>query len=456
MGERKVTVRVLGQPEAAVQRLAEALASLGSDVRVQRDDRPGPGASVLCFEAVSDELLRLVRRLSDDGHERVLAVAAETLDLDDAAAFALLQAGAADVLAWDQYPDLLAMVVERMKRWTSVEHLLHSELVGQALAGKSQSWLGVLRQVIEVARFTASSVLITGQSGTGKELVARLIHDLDARAGKGQLVVLDCTTVVPELSGSEFFGHERGAFTGAVASRDGAFALADGGTLFLDEVGELPLRLQAELLRVVQERTYKRVGSNDWRRANFRLVCATHRNLEQDRADGAFRDDFYHRLAGWSCHLPPLCERREDILPLCHHFLSQIYPDHPPPALDRRVADFLQTRSYPGNVRELRHIVMRLASRHVGPGPITIGALPEDELKKYCGKAQHWPDAAFDATIRDALARGKGLVDIRNAAVEAAYRAVLSSEDNDTARSAARLKVSQRAVQQHLQSKLAS
>src|SRR5678816_1272096 len=141
--------------------------------------------------------------------------------------------------------------------------------------------------------------LIAGESGTGKELVARLIHALDRREPKGPFVVLDCTTVSPELAGSEFFGHERGAFTTAVTAREGAFAMADGGTLFLDEVGELPLTLQAELLRVIQERVYKRVGSNIWKQVNFRLICATNRNLLEEEARGAFRRDFYYRLAAW-------------------------------------------------------------------------------------------------------------------------------------------------------------
>jgi transcriptional regulator with GAF, ATPase, and Fis domain len=137
-------------------------------------------------------------------------------------------------------------------------------------------------------------VLITGESGTGKELIARLIHALDSRVDKGDFVILDCTTVVPTLSGSEFFGHEKGAFTGAIAQRDGAFAMADGGTLFLDEIGELPLVLQAELLRVIEEGMYKRVGSNTWRKTSFRLLCATNRDLLQEESRGNFRKDLYY------------------------------------------------------------------------------------------------------------------------------------------------------------------
>ena len=151
-------------------------------------------------------------------------------------------------------------------------------------------------------------------------------------------MILDCSTVVPSLSGSEFFGHERGAFTGAIAPRTGAFELADGGTLFLDEVGELPVPLQAELLRAVQERTFKRVGSNVWRQASFRLLCATNRNLLQEQEEGRFRGDFYYRIAGWTVRLPSLSERTEDILPLFGHFYRQLRPGEPSPVLDRAVS----------------------------------------------------------------------------------------------------------------------
>ena len=221
-------------------------------------------------------------------------------------AWDLVHAGASDVVSWHEAADPVGEVAARLQRWRLVDELTASPEVTRTLVGRSLAWQSVMREVVEVARFTDASVLITGESGTGKELVARLIHDLDGRPGKKDFVILDCTTVVPSLSGSEFFGHERGAFTGAIAPRAGAFELADGGTLFLDEVGELPLPLQAELLRAVQERTFKRVGSNVWRQANFRLLCATNRNLIQEQEEGRFRADFYYRIAGWTVRLPSL------------------------------------------------------------------------------------------------------------------------------------------------------
>src|SRR5262249_12424971 len=161
----------------------------------------------------------------------------------------------------------------------------------------------------------------------------------DPRPDKGDLVILDCTTLVPQLSGSELFGHERGAFTGAAGPRDGVFSLADGGTLFLDEVGELPLEMQAQRLRVVQERTYKRVAVTAGDAPRFRLVCATDRELLQEVERGTFRRALYYRIASACIRLPPLRERPEDILPLTRHFMEQQRPGEVLPALDEEVRD---------------------------------------------------------------------------------------------------------------------
>ena len=304
-----------------------------------------------------------------------------------------------------------------------------------------------MRQIVEVARFTDASVLILGESGTGKELIARLIHTLDPRAKKRDLVVLDCTTIVPELSGSEFFGHERGAFTGAVTPRDGAFVLADGGTLFLDEVGELPLGLQAQLLRVVQEHTYKRVGDNTWQRTDFRLVCATNRDLLQEVQQGRFHCDLYYRLANWICKLPSLRERPEDILPLAQHFLTELRPDKKPPELDEPVRDYLVRRDFPGNVRDLKQLVSRISYRHVGEGPITVGDIPEDERPAEEFAQRDWRDGFFEQAIRRALTMGGGLKEISQAASDTAIRITVSDEEGNLQRAARRLGVTDRALQ---------
>jgi len=294
-------------------------------------------------------------------------------------------------------------------------------------------------------------MLIAGESGTGKELVARLIHTLDSREHKGALVVIDCTTIVPDLSGSEFFGHEKGAYTGAWGARDGAFALADGGTLFLDEVGDLPPRLQAELLRVVQEGTYKRVGGNTWHKTAFRLICASHRDLERDVSQDKFRRDLFYRLAGWRCTLPPLRDRQEDIPSLVHHFLKGHFADEDSPTVAPALLNWLVSRDYPGNVRELRHLVARIVARHVGDGPITVGALPEEERPKR-GRLDLDDGAAssvselIERAARLALLRGMGLKEIGDLAANTAVRIALQPDGN-VRRAAERLGVSKRAVQ---------
>jgi transcriptional regulator with GAF, ATPase, and Fis domain len=179
-----------------------------------------------------------------------------------------------------------------------------------------------LRDVDTVAA-TDTSVLILGESGTGKELVARAIHQRSPRADK-PLVKVNCGSIPRELFESEFFGHVRGSFTGAVRDRIGRFQLANGGTLFLDEVGEIPLDLQAKLLRVLQEGEFERVGDDTTRRVNVRVLAATNRDLQQEIANGRFRLDLFYRLGVFPIEMPPLRSRREDIPDLVSHFVRQV------------------------------------------------------------------------------------------------------------------------------------
>jgi transcriptional regulator with GAF, ATPase, and Fis domain len=424
-------------------RVIEALAAEGL---VLRDDGAGAtGPGLVFFDQPDAELYELVRARSRGGDERVVAVAARWPALDDDAASRLLRSGASDVFAWDHSTTAPRELAARFERWLAVDDLLRSNEVEGTLVGRSRVWRRLLRQVVEIGAFTNASVLLTGESGTGKELVARLIHRLDRRKSKGELVVLDCATVSPHLSYSEFYGHERGAFTGAVAAREGAFALADGGTLFLDEVGELPLGLQAELLRVVQEGTYKRVGSNTWRTTNFRLVCATNRDLGEEMAENRFRRDFYYRIAAWTLHLPRLRDRPGDVLPLVDHFLAELRPDEPP-ALDPPVRDMLLRREYPGNVRDLRQLVTRISHRHVGPGPITLGDVPEEE-REAADESGGWREGRLEAAVRGALAQGFTLKEISQAAAETAVAVAVTDERGNLGRAARRLGVTPRALQ---------
>jgi transcriptional regulator with GAF, ATPase, and Fis domain len=260
-------------------------------------------------------------------------------------------------------------------------------------------------------------------------------------------VVLDCSTVVPELSGSEFFGHERGAFTGALTERHGAFELANGGTLLLDEIGELSLPLQAQLLRVVQEHTYKRVGGNTWCRSEFRLLCATNRDLWDLVRRGEFRADLYYRTTGFVTKLPPLRERHEDIIPLAEHFLRQAHPNCQPPELDEAVRDYLLRREYPGNVRDLQQAVLRLTYRHAGERFLSIGCVPPEERPVCELNEKGWMDLHFEGPIKRAVRLGAGLKEIGRAAEDVAIRCVTDEEEGNLQRAARRLGVTDRALQ---------
>jgi transcriptional regulator with GAF, ATPase, and Fis domain len=401
--------------------------------------------ALVLFDDLSSDVLAMVASLSAGGRERTFALATSGHVFGESGAWDLLRAGASDAFAWDDDDDPCARIGARLTRWSQIDALVQTPALRRELVGTSPRWLGCLRQAAEMALFSDAPVLLLGESGTGKELLARLVHTLDAQRKEGELVILDCTTIVPELSGSEFFGHERGAFTGAVATRDGAFALADGGTLFLDEVGELPLHLQAQLLRVVQERTYKRVGSNTWQRTSFRLICATHRDLRQDVIAGRFRADFYHRIASRICHLPPLRDRRQDILTLAKHFLKCTRSDAPNVRFDPAVARFLIERDYPGNVRELRQLVGRIGDRHADGGPITVGDIPEDERPE--GGSTVPRPSSFDGVVAVALESGIGLREIGRAATESAIRLAVANEDGNLQRAAKRLGVTDRALQ---------
>ena len=433
-------VSLLARPDGPP---VDALAAAG--VTPVSTEHPAGGPGVLLIDQVTTEVTAAVDALGRHGQRRVLVLTASRRALTDSDTWRLLEHGAADVLAWEGR-ETGADVAARLRRWAEVDQLLHAPAVRERLVGQSPAWLAALRQAVEVACFTVAPMLLTGESGTGKELVARLVHELDPRPDKGELVVVDCTTVVPTLSGSEFFGHERGAFTGAVSARDGAFALADRGTLFLDEVGELPNELQAELLRVVQEGTYKRVGSNAWRTTRFRLVCATNRDLAAEQAADRFRRDFYYRIAAATLRLPPLRERTADILPLFHHFLAELSPGRAAPALDPVVRELLLRRDYPGNVRDLRQLALRVSNRHVGPGPISAGDVPEEERPKGTEPAG-WLPFDLDEPVRRAIACGKGLQQVREAAADAAVRVALEEAAGNLHAAAARLGVSDRALQ---------
>lgn len=244
-------------------------------------------------------------------------------------------------------------------------------MIGSAPATKA------LYDQINIVAGTNYSVILYGESGTGKEVIAKTIHDLSSRSGK-PFVAMDCGTLSKELAGSELFGHVKGAFTGALQDKEGHFELADGGTLFLDEVGNLSLDVQATLLRVIQERKFKRVGGNKEMNVDVRIIVASNENLQDAYRKGKFREDLYHRFNEFSINLPPLRNRRDDILDFADFFLEKTKRE-----LDKDVAGFennvTQTflqYSWPGNLREFRNVVRRAVLLTPAGEKITTSSLP--------------------------------------------------------------------------------
>ncbi|HEY9226593.1 MAG TPA: sigma 54-interacting transcriptional regulator [Gemmatimonadaceae bacterium] len=377
---------------------------------------------------------------------RTLAVLGRDVDeMPMSTTIQLLAAGVGDVVPIRSVPKHKELVTAILQRWRVVDAIVSSDLIVKNVVGSGRAWTFLLRQVIEAARFSQAPVLITGDTGTGKELIARLIHSLDVRRKGRDLIVVDCTTLSPELMGSELFGHERGAFTGAVSSREGALRLADGGTLFLDEIGELPLPLQGQLLRALQEKVFKPVGGNSWRPTDFRLVCATNRDLKNEVDARRFRSDLYHRITGVTCRTPSLHERVEDIPNLAAFFMREALEGAAPPALTGAVLEFILSRTYRGNVRDLRLLMHSMAGHYLGTGSLTVGAIPADQWPQ-CASQAAWNDDVFDQAVRRAVLLGAPLKDIGRAAEEAAVRFVLADADS-TVEAARRLGVTARAVQ---------
>ncbi|MBI1355484.1 MAG: GAF domain-containing protein [Acidobacteria bacterium] len=261
------------------------------------------------------------------------------------------------------------------------------------VVGQSEGIRKVLDQVALVGP-ADSTVLIGGESGTGKELIARALHERSQRKDRA-LIRVNCGSIPRELFESEFFGHVKGAFTGAVRDRIGRFQLADGGTLFLDEVGEIPLDLQSKLLRVLQEGTFERVGDDRTRKVNVRLIAATNRDLRAEVQAGRFREDLFYRLSVFPIDLPPLRERLDDIPLLADHFLRQTCRalGLPPPQLKKRHAKALQSYRWPGNIRELQNVIEREIIRaQSGPLQFDLPSGPAEESKSGAAELEASPD----------------------------------------------------------------
>lgn len=371
MAER-FRVLVVDDEPAQRELLAGFLAKHGYEVVTAADGRSAvarfeqePFDVVLLDQKMPDlsglEVLAQVRRRSPETGV-LMMTAYGTIET----AVQAIKAGAADYL---QKPLQLDELLHRLRQACERRQLLtENRELRAALAERHRiegiiGESGPMQEVLSLVRRVAptdATVLIRGESGTGKELIARAIHFASPRA-RGPLVKVNCAALPETLLESELFGHERGAFTGATATRRGRFELADGGTLFLDEIGDLPPHLQVKLLRVLQEREFERVGSSRSLRVDVRVLAATHRDLEALLRAGRFREDLYYRINVVTITLPPLRERREDLPLLIDHFVAKFAARNGKVihGLTREAREALLRYDYPGNVRELENLIER-------------------------------------------------------------------------------------------------
>jgi len=283
-----------------------------------------------------------------------------------------LRRGAVDYLSKPCDPRQVRLVVERclstldLERACGMTRRRKADEAGGAVLIGSDTTLAEVAVVVDAAAATDATVLVTGETGTGKGLVARAIHYRSARRDH-ELVAVNCAALPESLVEAELFGHERGAFTGAAASREGLFEMAEGGTLFLDEIAEMTPALQTRLLQVLEEKTVRRVGGRTPRRVDFRLIAATNADLGSAVTERRFRSDLYYRLDVIRIELPPLRQRRTDIPALARHLLRGLGAEE---SLPESELSRLSAYDWPGNVRELRNVLERTVLLHRGPGPL--------------------------------------------------------------------------------------
>jgi two-component system response regulator AtoC len=366
------TILVVDDDERLRHTLSLLLRTAGHDVVAAADV---PGAEDILREREVDLVISDVRMPGGSGLDLLESV--QRLEIDTpvilltaygtvASAVQAMQRGAFDYVLKPFDADELKLRVTRalaLRRFRAENEFLRERPGGEPGLDELIGVSPKLRQVVELARQVAesdASVLITGETGTGKEVLARSIHRRSARAER-LFVPVNLAAIPLELLESELFGHARGAFTGAVGERAGKLELADGGTLFLDEVGDAPLALQPKLLRVLQDGVIERVGSNQRRSVDVRVVSATNRNLDEAIAAGQFRSDLYYRLRVIQIEMPPLRERPEDIRYLAAHFLRRFGQRRRggPPAITHEALELLEGYRWPGNVRELENVIER-------------------------------------------------------------------------------------------------
>jgi DNA-binding NtrC family response regulator len=399
--EKGLHVKTAEQPSAALEILEQGPVDLIlSDVRM-------PGMSGL----------ELLRHLKERDPEIQLVLMTAYSSVQDAVE--AIQLGAADYVEkpidFRRLERVIASVLEKRSlelRTRILQERLKGCVVFEGMIARSQRMLDTCALIERLARYPTTA-LVTGESGTGKELVARALHHMSPLKDRS-FVVCNCTTLAPNLLESELFGHVRGSFTGADRDHKGLFETAHGGTIFLDEIGELPLGVQVKLLRVLENREIKRVGSTSPIQIDIRVIAATNRNLADMVAQGTFRDDLYYRLNVGAIHLPPLRARTEDIEPLCAHFIDVFNQKlgKRVAGLDSAVLDLFLAAPWPGNVRELANVIERAMIEAKGP-VILVEHLPPHLMAPQSQHASTGfeppmataPDLTLEAAERDQIRR---------------------------------------------------
>jgi len=383
----------------------ETLPAADGDEAVQLARARPVDAAILDLQMPKMDGMEALRRIRKERPD--LPVLILTAHGSVAAAVEAVRAGAFDFLEKPPSTDRIMVALHNALRLRRLERE-NEELRGEALAGREMLGrspvMQALRESIRRVAPTESRVLVTGENGTGKELVALALHEGSGRTG-GPFVRVNCAALPEGLFESELFGHEKGAFTGAIRSRAGKFERADGGTLFLDEIGEVPLPLQPKLLRAIETGEVERVGEDRVRRADVRLIAATNRDLEEMVREGTFREDLYFRLNVVPLRVPPLRDRAGDARLLVEHFLAGISEELHMPA--RRFSDGalrrMATYAWPGNVRELRNLVERcliLAPSDIIGEKDLLGLAPGLAGKGGAGAAAPLRDRLEDAERR--------------------------------------------------------
>jgi DNA-binding NtrC family response regulator len=436
---------VTSEASAAASGVRSALADV-----VWAPPPPAPDRSdigLIVFDRVSDDVLDLVRG-SSRGGVRILGVGTSPEAVEETGPWPLLDAGASDVVVRTDDASLADEVSARLSRWAEVDGLVHSSEVQDALAGRTLAWTSLLREIVEVARFSDASVLLIGESGTGKDVVARLIHELDPRPFKDEFVTIDCRTFGRTNDGEDLAGHLEGTSEEADAPLFGEIGLEtlgvrDAGTIFLDEVGELPASLRGSLLRNIEQRNRRPVGGTGTPMSNLRLICSTSEDPPGPGSETT--DDFWERITT-RFRLPPLREHRDDIPTIAEHLLHRLRPNGEEIQLDPALGAFLEGRDYPANVHDLLTLIRGISARHAGPGVVTVGSIPQDERFELGTVNHSWQRHDLERAVRLALDDGASLKTIGEAARDAAVRLALSDEGGDVARAAKRLRATTRTI----------